>query len=40
VIVKSMPCDSFFNIFETKKEPEGIHEREDDEVDSDDDKIM
>ena len=40
VIVKTAPCDSFFNIFESKKEPEGIHEREDDEVDSDDDKIM
>jgi len=40
VIVKSIPCDSFFNIFETKKEPDGIHEREEDEVDSDDDKIM
>lgn len=35
-----MPQDSFFNMFESKKEPEGIHDREDDDVDSDDDKIM
>ena len=40
VIVKSTPCDSFFNVFESKKEPEGIHDRDDDDVDSDDDKIM
>ena len=40
VIVKSTPCDSFFNIFESKKEPEGIHDRDDDDVDSEDDKIM
>lgn len=40
VIVKSIPCDSFFNVFESKKEPEGIHERDDEDVDSDDDKIM
>jgi len=40
VIVKSIPCDSFFNLFESKKEPEGIHERDEDEADSDDDKIM
>ena len=40
VIVKTMPQDSFFNIFESKKEPEGIHDRDDDDVDSDDDKIM
>ena len=40
VIVKSVPCESFFNIFETKKEPEGIHDRDDDDVDSEDDKIM
>jgi nucleosome assembly protein 1-like 1 len=40
VIVKSVPCDSFFNVFESKKEPEGIHDRDEDEADSDDDKIM
>ena len=40
VIVKQTPCDSFFNIFESKKEPEGIHDRDDDDVDSDDDKVM
>ena len=40
VIVKSVPCDSFFNLFESKKEPEGIHDQDEDEVDSDDDKIM
>ena len=27
-------------MFESKKEPEGIHDREDDDVDSDDDKLM
>ena len=41
MIVKSVPQDSFFNIFESKKEPEGIHDRDgDDDLDSDDDKIM
>ena len=40
VIVKSQPCDSFFNIFESKKEPEGIHDKDADDVDSDDDKLM
>lgn len=39
-VVKTMPEDSFFNMFESKKEPEGIHDRDDDDVDSDDDKIM
>ena len=40
VIVKSVPCESFFNVFDSKKEPEGIHDRDDEDVDSDDDKIM
>ena len=40
VIVKTLPQDSFFNMFESKKEPEGVHDRDDDDVDSDDDKIM
>lgn len=40
VIVKSVPCESFFTIFESKKEPEGIHDRDDEEVDSEDDKVM
>ena len=41
VIVKSIPCDSFFNLFESKKEPEGIHDRgEESDADSEDDKIM
>jgi len=40
VIVKSIPCDSFFNLFESKKEPENIHDKDEDDLDSDDEKIM
>jgi len=40
VVIKHTPCDSFFNVFESKKEPEGINDKEDDDVDSEDDKIM
>ena len=40
VIVKTVPCDSFFNLFESKKEPEGIRDRDEDDVDSEDDKVM
>uniref|UniRef100_A0A7S3I5S4 Nucleosome assembly protein n=1 Tax=Favella ehrenbergii TaxID=182087 RepID=A0A7S3I5S4_9SPIT len=40
VIVKSIACDSFFNLFESKKEPEGIHDKDEDDLDSDDDKVM
>ena len=38
--MKSIPCDSFFNLFESKKQPEGILDKDDDDMDSDDDKIM
>ena len=40
VIAKTIPQDSFFNMFESKKEPENIHDRGDEDVDSEDDKIM
>jgi len=40
VIAKTIPQDSFFNIFESKKEPENIRDRDDEDVDSEDDKIM
>lgn len=40
VIVKSIPCDSFFNIFESKKMPDGLDDKDEDDLDSEDDKIM
>ena len=40
VIVKSIPCDSFFNLFESKKEPENAHYKSAELLDSDDEKIM
>ena len=40
VIVKSIPCDSFFNLFESKKEPEGMDDKDVDDMDSDDEKVM
>jgi len=40
VIVKTVPCDSVFNIFESKKAPEGIEDKDEDELDSDDEKTM
>ena len=40
VIVKSIPCDSFFNLFTSKKEPEGIHDKDGSDMDSDDDQVM
>lgn len=38
--MKSIPCDSFFNLFESKKEPEGMDDKDADDLDSEDEKVM
>lgn len=39
-IVKTVPTESFFNIFESKKAPEDIDAKDQDELDSDVEKIL
>ena len=41
VILKYVACDSFFNVFESKKEPdEPENQNDDDDIDSEDAKVM
>ena len=39
-ITKTIPVESLFNLFESKKLPEIVRDRTDDDVGSDDDKIL
>jgi nucleosome assembly protein 1-like 1 len=39
-LVKSVPCESFFNIFETRKAPEDIELKDGEDLDSDVEKLL
>ena len=39
-ITKTVPDESFFNVFESKKKPEGFDEKDDDDEDSENEKLM